>query len=323
LGSRLFYPFLRNNVPAGLTITSQSWTMPAITSAIGSYTASTAGGKIGTIDPTNTNTVTFYWVTQGNSQQITYTWSFNNGTSISASVAFNVTGPTGVQVAVTEGNQQVLSILTDASGHQTIGPGGVATLKQFGVPVGVATGTVGIKFAASAQSPSGLAGSYSWVQLVNRDVITVRAASGTQTCAGIAGLPELDNSYPYGTPNGSLFENQVQYDIATDAPGIGLNDTNGAARGEAARAFSAVMYLMWTPPPAAYCTNGSSCTIPVPLGYVNWTTSGDAINTLVSQSNYTTWTAQSCGNGGSSSFMQTTVHPTWGTTFKNGSYTCQ
>ena len=65
-------------------------------------------------------------------------------------------------------------------------------------------------------------------------------------------------------------------DGAEDSPAISLLPK----RGEEARSFSAIMYLMWRPPMLGGCNNGDSCTIPVPLGYFQWSLWGDAINTL-------------------------------------------
>jgi len=45
------------------------------------------------------------------------------------------------------------------------------------------------------------------------------------------------------------------------------------------RNFSATMYLMWTPRYAPNCA-GSTCAVPVPLGSVNWSMCGGAVNTL-------------------------------------------
>jgi hypothetical protein len=50
--------------------------------------------------------------------------------------------------------------------------------------------------------------------------------------------------------------------------------------GEEARSFDAIMYTQWVPPVLTGCANGSSCTIPVPLGLFRWNWSGDAINTM-------------------------------------------
>jgi hypothetical protein len=75
----------------------------------------------------------------------------------------------------------------------------------------------------------------------------------------------------------------IPSDLATDNPEFSLRQ--GWA--EAARHFTATMYLMWMP-------TGSGA-IPIPLGSLNvntpWDFSGDAINTLCVQNgvNGTTW----------------------------------
>jgi hypothetical protein len=155
IGQQIALSVPTTNVSAGLTITSQSWTVPAITAAIGNYTASTASGTVAPITPTYTptastaSTVTFYWVAQGSSQQISYTWSFNNGTSISASVTFNVGGPTGNLMLTA-------NMPTDGSGVQiltnTLGP----ALSTTGVAVPGAPKPVGISFTSNATPPSGV-----------------------------------------------------------------------------------------------------------------------------------------------------------------------
>jgi len=156
---------------------------------------------------------------------------------------------------------------------------------------------VGIAMTASATAPSG---NFTWVQLITGDVVTETPTGGgaVQTCyfpemptPGV--FPGLDTGYPYSTVNLALT-------TAYDNPWVSL-PTSGYNK--VSRAFSAKMNLMWTPTPDAACT-GAACTIPVPLGSVNWKVSATA--TLNAGG---TWVPS--GGGSAGAFVANTAYPTW------------
>jgi hypothetical protein len=194
-----------------------------------------------------------------------YTYALNGTTYTgSAALTFGVQGPTGVAVNAPTGTVNIWL--------QNPPP----PIMQFG---GILP-PFGIEFDASATPPPGNVGAFSWVQLVDSEQYEEIDHSGRWRCipesfaSDPKHSPELDTRYPADT---GLSTN--------DNPAISLDSTIG----EMSRTLSATMYLMWTPNADSLCTSGSACTIPVPLGYVNWNFCGDSINTLAQQSNSTTW----------------------------------
>lgn len=176
---------------------------------------------------------------------------------------------------------------------------------------------VGIEFQANGAEPPSNSGLYSWVQLVNGDVLHQLDQNGRGACTGGPSSPQLDLKYPY---IGEISTKGVPNDTATDAPESLLQPTWG----ERERVFSATMYLMWTPTKDNNCTNGTACTIPVPLGLLNWNINGDTFNTLITNYNNsgTTWGMNStCGypknnNQEQVTFSPGTAYPLWGATYK-------
>jgi hypothetical protein len=154
----------------------------------------------------------------------------------------------------------------------------------------------GINFYAASQSPANHAGSFEFVQLVTKRSYSIlaNAASnnGVPISAGSLGTG-LDNWYPYAV----TFENHSQ---ALDYPFLQLSLSTGSPIGETVYSFGATMYLMWDPalpgPGQNACAAASNVpddlgnpnpqpstcagSIPVPLGYISWGYTADAINTL-------------------------------------------
>ncbi len=212
----------------------------------------------------------------------------------------------------------------------------------------------GIVFTLSARPPGNNAGSFQFVQAVtqtNHQVLTNPAQNGgVQVARGNLGTG-LDNWYPY----------PVTYDPTTgqalsplqtgDYPSLNLALSTGAPIAESEYTFGASMYLMWDPAlPGPEQTGGchaasndptsgsppqpnpqpSTCTgsIPVPLGYLTWGFTGDAINTLNTgapgNSNGTGWLMVNCGGPNpatpaaqpQSAFLVGS-YPTWNFTVQN------
>ena len=251
-------------------------------------------------DPlTDLPTLTFYFVDSGNTWSVTCT----NGGSAPGSVQFQVAGPTAPTLSTAqEGWVAVFPVQGTAT----------PTLALAGLPAPaqVGSGQEGVIFQAATPPPSWPAGSYSWVQLLSEDSIQVIQQTGTANLSQFSPgpLPVLDTGYPYSAV---IAVNGVANALAVDAPNMGLC----SKWGEAARSFSATMYLLWTPAPAGGCTNGSAC-IPIPLGSISWNWAGDTINTLSTQSNATTWMLTPCSNptqnlphqGG---FVLSNAYPQW------------
>lgn len=324
------------NLPPGISICGQSWSTPPGT-AVGGYLPSNSSASVMPLPALSSSactttplSISFYWVDAANSREITYSYTNSNGTSNSATATFNVAGPTGASVAVNIGKATVEPIT-----NNSLDPNGTPTLLLWGVQVPGGNET-GIMFQASATPPSGNTGAYSWVQLVNSDVLNQEGNFFRGACTGgpSASNPQLDLSYPYSTTMSS--QNAViPDDIATDNPEYVLKQVWG----EAARHFTATMYLMWTPTAASACPTGGSgpCTIPVPLGSVNvsmpWNFSGDTINTLSTEKgvNGTTWMMNYDGQPSTPSFQgsqpdtdSNNGFPTWGSPspYKKNAQTC-
>jgi hypothetical protein len=206
----------------------------------------------------------FYWIDAGNSRSITYTYVMTNLSSASATVTFNVDGPSG------------LTVTTPYLAAVRIMP---TNLLELGDKDPNDPSNYGIVIQASATHYPSSQGRFRWVQLIIQDRLGYRDTGGPHSCVPngfvtAPGVPELDVAYPY-SPDGDM--NSSSY--TDDSPKAGLSDMQG----EVARDFRARMYLMWI----STLTNA----IPVPLGYVNWQFAGDAINTLslAQGENGTTW----------------------------------
>jgi len=344
-------------LPAGVTISSQQWSTPPGT-AIGGYTNAsgngpcltsancpipdTGGGKVVSLPgssgdtssncgtpPANTfySCYTFYWVDAANSRQMTYTYTASTNASNSVTATFNVDGPSGVSVGPPPGQQQIQSGVNVVPPPTTTSP---TTMILTNGNIGLA----GVSFFASATHlPPG--GVYRWVQVINSDSIRLITSQGSQICTTFASTApdaELDNTYPYNVVT-SIPPTPVTNNGANDSPSIRLV---GAA-GEEARSFKATMYTMWVPPVLSApvnCPNGIACTVPVPLGSTSWNWSGDAIDTLKSQTNSGVQYLSFIKNSGNTTSPPTSFRlaipgtdpnnsfPVWKSTVMNGPPNC-
>jgi hypothetical protein len=268
-----------SGLPQGMSITSQTWSVQNQADLSGGYSASNNSGQESSDPPmTNVSSVTFYWVNPNSTESVTYQYCVNNSTQCpSISVPFNIQGPTGYGVpggvTVTAGSVVAAWVTNPANNNFA------QYLTILGVNTG--TGTAGIEFQTNGTLPAGNAGQYSWVQLLDNDTASTSGYYNRGACtAGIVtGTPVLDTGYPYSA---TLTSNNIPNAIATDNPFFTLQLTfpNGAYFGEAERFFTATMYLMWTPTAGNGCADGSACTVPIPLGSVNWNLTEDGINTM-------------------------------------------
>jgi hypothetical protein len=259
--------------PACLSVSSESWTLS------GSYPTNYVGGYTHSLDsasysaPTlNQQSTTFYWVTQGSSQNATLTLNYNTGQQASAEVTFNTSGPTSVSMSTPT---SVVQIWEDSE---------LDLYLRFGNPT-----VPGIQFDASATPPSGDSGTFFYEQLIGEYNVVYYNGQGCSFSVGTG----LDNTDPY--PSNGL--------STDDSPGIEVysNETEATAN------FSATMYLLWQ--------SGTSDSIPVPLGNVNWQWSGDAVQ------NSGDWSVKS-GSGSSGGFVTSSTFPVWSTHVTNGNPPC-
>ncbi len=323
------------NNPSGVTVSSQSWSWVQgdAAAAVGGYVA--CGPPLGSSTPSSGSDVplpspnsfaatlcgqdasvrssavpdiVFYWVAEG-TRKVTYSFTLSDGVTNTVNVVFKVVGPTLFNIAPALGSVSIMNNPTT----------GNATLYLSGVQV--PGGQVGIKFLASATLPASNNGSYSWVQLISGDTVHLRtvASGGTpQTCSAFSGTV-LDNTYPYGVGFNNVTTTYAPNDTATDGPSTNLVPSSGPPTNwaELARSFSATMYLMWNP--------GLDNSIPVALASIAWRFGGDALNTLGTQPNATTWTL-GCGSPSASPcvLIDPTTDPTnhhgypiWSAAFTN------
>jgi hypothetical protein len=296
-----------------------SWAFTGDPWITGGYSASNASGQEAAPPATNQQTFVFYFVDGGDTGQPVL--SLTNGTVgplNAASVTFNVTGPT-VPTVTTDPNQANPGY-TGIWPNQA-GTGQVLAFAGMPAPAQVGQGLDGIILQADPQPPSAPSGTYSWVQVLNYDTIQVITSAGSAdrspTSAGPFVPPVLDNRYPYG----STYSVNATNDLVVDVPALPLCQQWG----EAARSFSATMYLLWTPDAGASGCSGGACTIPIPLGSVNWQWSGDAINTLLpflpSGAGYTV-AAPGCGSPlQTAGFVSASMYPSW-TAVSTYTFTC-
>ncbi len=301
-------------LPAGLNVQSESWSVPPGT-ANGGVNFSTSNGSEIPLPGRTSSTFTYYWVTSGNSRQMTYTYTLDNGKSNSASTTFNVAGPTGVNVGTYPNSNTMapvkvrISSFTSTSGATVNAP---ALRLGDGNPADPAG--YGIVLQATGTLPSN-PGTYTWVQLLNTDHVEYLDTAGVKKSCVIPGSNPLDNVYPYS----SGAANSSAGFLTGDSPATPL------AYKELAQTFIATMYLLWDPTldamgqstcsaasvtQAGVPTPSNCASIPVPIGSIGWKWKGDVIDTLQAQSNGTDYTL-SCGTKAPSGWVSSSSYPVW------------
>ncbi len=146
----------------------------------------------------------------------------------------------------------------------------------------------GIRFAASASPPSQAPGAFKWVQLVTSDNVNFYFQDGTSMVCTLG--PGLDASYPF-----------AEGITAVDGPSVPLDASLNEI--EVTDSTQYQMYLMWDPE--------TSSSIPVPLGYLPWTISGDALY----NSETSAWSLNSGTSvTNSSAFVPSNTYPIWSNT---------
>jgi hypothetical protein len=272
---------LQANINAPIGITGESWSSSqwSSTTIVGNYQVSSdeTTGTV-TLYVPNASTVpgTFYWISGSNGQSwnVTFNYCMANNQCASASVPFNIMAPSVTQMQTPTGT--------------------VAVFNQSVIGFG---GPIGIKFNPTYTVPTGYNNNLQWVQLITNDVITLAPATGEAT------LTCVPTSKPTAT-TGTGLDTQYPYQRSAstqDSPSTGLS----ASYVEETRSFSATMYVMWDPALPSGCTLGSNCaSIPVPIGYVTWGWSGDALY------NGSTWNLQSSSIT-TPTYSQSGSYPTW------------
>jgi hypothetical protein len=301
-------------------VTNQTWALSGTSAglAVGGYVAS---NQLGCVDPfpipaphdqcgteppqleNGLQPATLYWIPNGTQTayvgKVTYSYiPLNQTQPVATAVAFSVGGPTNVQVHTNVAAIQVVPP------NESFGADGLPMLAPWNIPSLFDNTTNGMQFDANSVAPPNTPGEYAWVQLVPNNNIKRLLNNGAQVGTLFAspcdpsaptpncGTPELDSDYPY--PNvGTVLGAATPHEVVVDTPWWELG-ANG--EGEQARSFFATTYLLWNP--------NLPNSIPVPLGSIQWSACGDAVNTLSGQPNGAAWSLQNLA--GCSSAM---AHP--------------
>jgi len=216
----------------GVPIRSQSWIIESPGNYTGGFLHTPLQGGPQPVVLTGPS-VHFYWTTPGERRKVSYTLKLANGDTRTASVFFDVDGPSAAQVDV-----EPVKVV--------IAPSATPNSSVLGL-VGS-----GITFHAGYLLPEGLSKNFTWVQLILFDSLMVKNKGETMYCvpkaAPIAQQGSgLDTGYPYDTRNPTRDNPPLQ--LTPDAD-------------EFLRTFHARMYLLWT--------SGLANSIAVPLGFVDW-----------------------------------------------------
>lgn len=223
----------------GLLIRSQSWSIGTSGDHTGGFLHTPLQGGPQPVVLEGPSTL-FYWLTPGLGREVIYKLTLADGAIASAMVKFDIEGPFSTDVEV-----DVVRVV--------VAPSAVPNSSVLGL-----AGS-GITFHARSYLPEGMLENFTWVQLVHSDYLEVRTKEDTLECTPQSQpfgelSPGLDTSYPYDTRNPTR-----------DNPPLPL--TSEAQ--EFSRSFHARMYLLWS--------SGLSNSIAVPLGYVDWHFSAQAV----------------------------------------------
>jgi hypothetical protein len=294
-------------LPSGVSISSQSWTVPGTT--VGGFAATSyllgvplTGGPLPTDFSENSNT--FYWVDAANARQVRYEVTLSDGQILDSYALFNVGGPVAPVVSVVSGSvvtdQNILvnpstgQPYYDPSGTQVLVYEGVSKLPLAGNPTPTFPNpyTAGITISGSVTQPPGVAGKMVFVQLLDSYNV-VLSAPGLQN--GGCLFAGLDGGFPYGAVGPSSGPTTYMY----DSPKVPL----GAPTTYASAIFSAHAYVMWQP--------SLPSSIPVPLGYVRWGLSGYAENNGAAWVLDTSDPVNKPNAGYASDFQVGNTYPNW------------
>jgi hypothetical protein len=291
------------NAPTGYSINTQQWSFGNQQDITGGFIATSRSGQEAADPQLNTGSVTFYWVVPGvDNETVSYTYQLSNGRSASASVTFNVDGPTGNVLP------NVFVNTTDAA--TSIQPSNDPSLPDttlIGMKGSPINPFYGVFFnVANATPPKTTAGVYVFAQILDTVMLQRITSSGYQ--APTLANEQLDGGYPYPTADGMTVH---------DAPATYVSNTYG----ESGEKFGATMYVMWDPALPSGCIPAhvdstttpytyvpSMCTsMPIPLSSAHWGWSNCAVNQGVDGA--PNWTLK-CGPG-SKQTPQASGYPIW------------
>ena len=259
------------DLPVGIATTETTWKVDGTN--ISGYTVAPDSSSA-TVTPTELKSATLstYWVYPLQDVRVTYKYcvdiaglsatEIKDGLNCSrkAKAAFNVNGPTG----------KITPTPTSWSVSQQISCPSILQLLYFGYPDPTSGCShiplvKGISFKAGITNVpvlngTAVNGTTEWVQLILKNRLSGISVSGTQAIPANLGVG-LDNTYPYRPDD----PDDAVTTLASDSPNNSLNPLLSRET----RRFKANMYYLWKPK-----ISGS---IFVPLGYVEWNTSGTGV----------------------------------------------
>ena len=258
------------------------------------------GASTGTVTQlTNLSTpdIVFYWINAGQGFDVSVTASVF-GAILTKHAYFNVVAPSNATPTVTLPTNGQLNInnLTDCSGGQPA-PSMVFGNISGANPGCTYSGQAGIIFTPpTTNNPTG---TFFFVQLVTGDNITYSRTGATLTCTA-TNTPGLDGRYPY---------QGVQAQAVNDAPFNPLPSTYT----NSTRQFAATMYLMWQ--------SNTTNSIPVPMGSVAWSFSGETSQPAPNTNSWSTPT----GSGSAQTFVPASgasSYPQWSALLGHANSNC-
>ena len=265
----------------GVSANSQSWSVPG--TIVGGFTIAPTLQSGGPTPATlNAQSTTFYWVTSGNSQTITFSLNYGSNQVATAQATFNIAGPTP--------STQNAPFVTTSLGPVAINSASPYPFLQFG---STSAGIPGILYTASTNQPAGYSWSFKWINIISDDNVTMTDTNGTQMTSLGTGF-DSNGTYP-------SFSN-VTANTTSDSPKFQLIPPCT----EIKRTLDAQTYLMWN----AGLTNPAS--IDIPLGSLTWGFSGDAIM------NSGTWSINGTPTNYAAGFTNGSTYPTWSSAHFNG-----
>ena len=220
------------------------------------------------------STTRFYWVTQGDERRVEYRVRLANGETATAETFFDVDGPSSTQVQVNP-----VTVM--------IAPGTTPNSSVLGLQGS------GMTFHANYWLPDGLVKNFTWVQLILSDSLKVKSRQGGLLCVPksqpVAEFGAgLDSGYPYDSANPTRDNPPLQ--VTPDTL-------------EYSRVFHARMYLLWS--------SGLSNSIPVPLGYVDWSFSGEVLLEDAASNRWQLKSGQAGADNPEQPFVRSHAYPLW------------
>lgn len=253
--------------PSCCTVDTQEWSVNE-SSIVGGYNATDSSESVAQLPGTNLGQYTIYFIHPGDTEQVSYTYTLDNGQTASASVTFSIGGPQGFSVTNTFAGVTYPLAPVQVEQRTVDGPTGSSTgpYLAFGddninhsTNFGIVLDVTASQMPATDGAPghAGTDAHFQWVQLIQTDQTPMIDQNGPQSCTPPVTLPALDGFYP-----------TFPSDVMEDSPADPLVPHSGTALGELASNEQFTDYIMWDPALPSDCSDASGhpCTsIPIPI----------------------------------------------------------